>query len=102
MNYSQITEAIKTIVLAFTALFPLVNPVGGAPIFLSLTRQYPQPVQRVLARKIAVYGFALLAGSLVFGSFNGTINKLTFKLAPDQMTEADKKKAATAIARAKD
>jgi multiple antibiotic resistance protein len=68
MNYSQIADAFKTIVLAFTALFPLVNPVGGAPIFLSLTRQYPQPVQRVLARKIAVYGFALLAGSLVFGT----------------------------------
>jgi multiple antibiotic resistance protein len=68
MNYSEIIEAIKTIVLAFTALFPLVNPVGGAPIFLSLTRQYPQSVQRVLARKIALYGFALLTGSLLFGT----------------------------------
>jgi multiple antibiotic resistance protein len=68
MNQFQIVEAVKTIVLAFTALFPLVNPVGGAPIFLSLTRRYPQAVQKVLARKIAIYGFALLAGSLILGT----------------------------------
>ncbi len=68
MNYSQIVDAFKTVILAFTALFPLVNPVGGAPIFLSLTRRYPQSVQKVLARKIAVYGFALLAGSLLLGT----------------------------------
>ncbi len=68
MNRNQIVEAVKTIVLAFTALFPLVNPVGGAPIFLSLTRRYSQSVQKVLARKIAVYGFALLAGSLILGT----------------------------------
>ena len=68
MTYLRIVEAVKTIVLAFTALFPLVNPVGGAPIFLSLTRRYPQSVQRVLARKIAIYGFALLAGSLILGT----------------------------------
>ncbi len=68
MNQFQIVEAVRTIVLAFTALFPLVNPVGGAPIFLSLTRRYPQSVQKVLARKIAIYGFALLAGSLILGT----------------------------------
>ena len=34
--------------------------------------------------------------------FTGTINKLTFKLGPSQMTEADQKKAAEAVARAKD
>jgi multiple antibiotic resistance protein len=68
MNQFQIVEAVRTIVLAFTALFPLVNPVGGAPIFLSLTRRYPQSAQKVLARKIAIYGFALLAGSLILGT----------------------------------
>jgi multiple antibiotic resistance protein len=50
------------------ALFPIVNPIGDAPIFLSLTRRYPQSTQRILANKIAGYGFALLAVSLLFGS----------------------------------
>jgi len=34
--------------------------------------------------------------------FTGTIDKLTFKLGPDQMTEADQKAAAEAVARATD
>jgi len=59
---------IKVLLVAFTTLFPVVNPVGCAPIFLSLTRQYPQSAQRVLAQKIAGYSFAILAVSLVFGT----------------------------------
>ena len=46
----------------------MVNPIGDAPIFLSLTRSYPPSAQKVLARKIAGYGFALLAVSFLFGS----------------------------------
>jgi arylsulfatase len=34
--------------------------------------------------------------------FTGTIDKLTFKLGPDQMTAADQKAAAEAVARARD
>ncbi|HWS96105.1 MAG TPA: MarC family protein [Candidatus Methylomirabilis sp.] len=41
---------------------------GDAPIFLALTQRYPRSAQRILARKIAAYGFALLAGSFLFGS----------------------------------
>jgi multiple antibiotic resistance protein len=61
-------DSIKTFGVSFVTLFPVVNPLGGAPIFLSLTRQYPRAAQRVLARKIAAYGFVLLAVSLMLGS----------------------------------
>lgn len=61
-------DFIKVLAVVFAALFPVVNPIGDAPIFLSLTRQYPQSAQKVLARKIAAYGFALLAVSFLFGS----------------------------------
>jgi multiple antibiotic resistance protein len=54
--------------VTFVTLFPVVNPIGDAPIFLSLTRQYPQSAQEILARKIAAYGFVLLAISFLFGS----------------------------------
>jgi multiple antibiotic resistance protein len=61
-------DFIKVLALTFVALFPVVNPIGGAPIFLSLTKGYSRSSQKVLAGKIAVYGFALLATSLILGS----------------------------------
>ncbi|HLN12311.1 MAG TPA: MarC family protein [bacterium] len=64
----RVVQFVGELTLTFAALFPVVNPIGDAPIFLGLTRRYPQSVQRMLARKIAAYGFALLAGSLLFGS----------------------------------
>ena len=66
--FQDVTDFISTATVAFAALFPIVNPVGDAPIFLGLTRQYPRDVQKLLARKIAGYGFLLLAGSTLFGS----------------------------------
>ncbi len=63
-----IVAFIKTLLVGFVTLFPVVNPIGDAPIFLALTAQYPQSVRRILARKIAAYGFALLAVSFLFGS----------------------------------
>ena len=61
-------DFVQTLVVVFVALFPVVNPIGDAPIFLALTQRYPHSAQRILARKIAAYGFALLAGSFLFGS----------------------------------
>jgi len=40
--------------LAFSALLPLVNPLGDALVFLSLVGSAPPSVYRSLARKIAV------------------------------------------------
>ncbi len=59
---------VRVLVVTFVALFPVVNPIGDAPIFLSLTRGYPRSAQEVLARKIAAYGFILLSVSFLFGS----------------------------------
>ena len=61
-------DFIKTLLMVFVPLFPVVNPIGDAPIFLALTQRYPNSVRIVLARKIAAYGFALLAGFFLFGS----------------------------------
>jgi multiple antibiotic resistance protein len=58
----------KTLGVTFAALFPIVNPLGCAPIFFGLTRSYPKAAQKVLARKIAAYGFVLLVISFLFGS----------------------------------
>src|ERR1700739_4714168 len=53
--------------LTFAALFPIVNPIEGAPLFYVLTRDLPQVRQHVLARQVAINGLALLLGSMVLG-----------------------------------
>jgi multiple antibiotic resistance protein len=58
---------VNSFLLTFAALFPIVNPVEGAPLFFVLTRELPSDRQRVLARQVALNGFALLLGSMVLG-----------------------------------
>jgi len=41
MEFSAV-DFIKTLGVSFAALFPIVNPLGDAPIFFGLTRNYPQ------------------------------------------------------------
>jgi multiple antibiotic resistance protein len=65
---TRVVDLVRVLLVTFAALFPVVNPIGGAPIFLSMTRYYPQDAQKLLARKIGAYGFAILAVSLLFGS----------------------------------
>ena len=61
-------ELAKSIVLIVSALFPIVNPLGSSPIFLSLTREYAAPTRRVLAWKVAFNSFVLLVASFLIGS----------------------------------
>jgi multiple antibiotic resistance protein len=61
-------QAAKSILLVVSALFPIVDPIGGSPVFLSLTRQYPPETRKLLARRIAIDSFILLVGSFAIGS----------------------------------
>lgn len=61
-------ELVKSVLLVTSALFPIVDPIGGSPIFLSLTRDYDRPTRKLLARRIAVNSFILLIGSWAVGS----------------------------------
>lgn len=61
-------EVLKNILLIVSALFPIVNPLGGSPIFLALTTEYPAHDRRVLARQVAIYSFFLLVGSYLIGT----------------------------------
>jgi multiple antibiotic resistance protein len=63
-----LSEVVNTFLLVYAGLFPIVNPIGAAPIFLGLTRGVT-PAERVaIARRVAINGFLLLVGSLLFGS----------------------------------
>jgi multiple antibiotic resistance protein len=61
-------EVAKSILLIVSALFPIVNPLGGSPVFLALTREYPGAARRILARKVAMNSFILLIASFLIGS----------------------------------
>ena len=61
-------EAAKSILLILSALFPIVNPFGGSPVFLALTRDYPTAARRALARQVAVNSFFLLIASFLIGT----------------------------------
>jgi len=62
-----VTAVVSAFLLTFAALFPIVNPLEGAPFFLSLTAGLSSAERRVLAGKAAVNGFALLLGSMALG-----------------------------------
>jgi multiple antibiotic resistance protein len=61
-------EVAKNILLILSALFPIVNPLGGSPIYLALTKEYPAAARRILARKVAVNSFILLVASFLIGT----------------------------------
>jgi multiple antibiotic resistance protein len=60
---------IDAFLLAFAALFPIINPVGCAPIFLELTKACTEKQRNALCRGVAINSFFLLAGSFFIGSY---------------------------------
>jgi multiple antibiotic resistance protein len=61
-------ENAKSILLIVSALFPIVNPIGGSPVFLLLTRDYSKESRKLLARRVAINSFILLIVSMVVGT----------------------------------
>lgn len=61
-------DVVNSFLLIYAGLFPIVNPVGGAPIFLGLTQQSTDAERHVLAARVAINGFWLLLASLFVGS----------------------------------
>jgi multiple antibiotic resistance protein len=64
----SLLEAAKSTLLILSALFPIVNPLGGSPIFLTMTRDYSASARRGLARRIATNSFFLLVCSCLIGT----------------------------------
>lgn len=60
-------EVAKSILLIISALFPIVNPIGGSPVFLALTPDYTEPARRLLASRIALNSFFLIVASYFVG-----------------------------------
>jgi multiple antibiotic resistance protein len=63
-----LSELAKNTFLVVGALFPIVNPIGNTPIFLSLTRGLSGRGRAALARMIALNGLSLIVISIFIGT----------------------------------
>jgi len=63
-----LSDLTKYTLLVVGALFPIVNPIGNVPIFLSLTKGLSDQGRTVLARMIAINGLILILTSIFIGT----------------------------------
>src|SRR5215475_3960440 len=66
---AELRQIVEGVLLVFAALFPIVNPLGGAPLFLAMTSGHSNKEREVLAWKVSVNSFVLLVASLLIGSY---------------------------------
>jgi multiple antibiotic resistance protein len=60
---------VRSVLLVYAALLPIVNPFGMAPIFASMTFGYSEAIRRTMAMRVAVNGMVLLIASMFVGSY---------------------------------
>lgn len=65
---TDFAEIVRPAIFAVAALMPIVNPLGTAPIFLSMSADLPTEARRALSRQVAWNSFLLLAAAMVVGS----------------------------------
>ncbi|HTM35903.1 MAG TPA: MarC family protein [Terriglobales bacterium] len=61
-------DAVKVFLLTISALFPIVDPLAGSPIFLAMTEKYPVLTRRTLAWRVATNSLLLMVGSYFVGA----------------------------------
>lgn len=62
-------DFIQIVITTYAALFPICNPLGNAPIFLSITDGEKRSTRAAQALKGSLYVFLILAGFLIAGTF---------------------------------
>ena len=60
---------VRSVLLVFATLLPIVNPLGLAPIFAEMTMDYDHAIRRTVALRVAVNGIVLLMASIFVGSY---------------------------------
>jgi multiple antibiotic resistance protein len=67
--HSALSDLAKNTLLVVGALFPIVNPIGNTPIFLSLTSGLSARGRASLARMVAMNGLILILVSIFIGTY---------------------------------
>jgi len=60
---------LKTFLLAFGALFSIVNPLSGAFIFYGATRELEDRARAQVSRWVSIYAFCIVTASLYIGAY---------------------------------
>jgi multiple antibiotic resistance protein len=63
-----VTDALKVFLLVLSALFPIVDPLAGGPMFLALTRDYSPETRMALSWRVALDSLLLMIASYFIGS----------------------------------
>jgi multiple antibiotic resistance protein len=58
---------MASFITVFAALFPIINPLGGGPIFLNMVQGCSQPFRKKLALGVSISSFFMLLGSMLIG-----------------------------------
>jgi multiple antibiotic resistance protein len=64
-----IPGAVKFFLLAFPALLSIINPLGGAFVFLGATQHLSPEMRAHLARWVAIHSFFILNASIWIGAY---------------------------------
>jgi hypothetical protein len=67
MTWNDLLQWAGAILVVVGAILPLVNPPGDAPLFLRMTAGCDEATRSDLARRIGIYSFGLLLGSMLIG-----------------------------------
>jgi multiple antibiotic resistance protein len=62
-------ESIEIFLLIVVAIVPVVNPLASAPVFISMTRDMSRKGRSLMAKRVGINAFLLLAASLFVGNF---------------------------------
>jgi len=65
----DLRHLVEGLLLVIAALLPIVNPFGGAPMFLAMTSDVDSALRQELAKKLAINAFILLVASLFIGTY---------------------------------
>jgi multiple antibiotic resistance protein len=65
----ELFEYGNAVLFTLAALLPIVNPLGSAPIFLSMTADLPGTARRRLAVTVGRYSFLMLTAAMLIGTY---------------------------------
>ena len=65
--YNHVALVLQASILVLAALFPIVNPIGSAAVYLAMVQTIDAELQRKLVNRITMYSFFLLFISMLCG-----------------------------------
>jgi len=63
-----LADAVKVFLLTLSALFPIVDPIAGSPLFLAMTQNYAPETRRAVAWHVSLNSLVLMVGPYFVGA----------------------------------